>query len=220
MWRMDKYLRKLDVSRRWRRRWRAPCCSPLHAGAPRPCCCPLPTDGSRHAHVPCKHSFRPLLAPFSALAKVVRPIVGCGPGADLTAQAPHPTTTTAPLQAALVVADRHQSLQITGNGDVLEPHDGVIAIGSGSPYALAAARALIDLPDMDALSVGEAGRTGAVLLVIEAQRDGGGAGVEREVGGAGGALGWGKGAVGTEPMSWEGALALLAGQPASGVTLT
>ncbi len=59
------------------------------------------------------------------------------------------------MQAALVVADRHQSLQITGNGDVLEPHDGVIAIGSGSPYALAAARALIDLPDMDALSVGE-----------------------------------------------------------------
>lgn len=34
-------------------------------------------------------------------------------------------------QAALVVADRNQSLQITGNGDVLEPHDGIIAIGSG-----------------------------------------------------------------------------------------
>ncbi|KAL4423950.1 hypothetical protein ABPG75_001251 [Micractinium tetrahymenae] len=59
------------------------------------------------------------------------------------------------LDAALVVADRHQSLQITGNGDVLEPHDGVIAIGSGSPYALAAARALIDLPDMDALAVAQ-----------------------------------------------------------------
>ncbi len=63
--------------------------------------------------------------------------------------------TPALLQAALIVADRHQSLQITGNGDVLEPHDGIIAIGSGSPYALAAARALIDLPGMDALSIGE-----------------------------------------------------------------
>ena len=54
-----------------------------------------------------------------------------------------------------MVADAHQSLQITGTGDVLEPHDGVIAIGSGSPYALAAARALIDLPGMDAVAVGE-----------------------------------------------------------------
>lgn len=63
------------------------------------------------------------------------------------------------------MADRHQSLQITGNGDVLEPHDGIIAIGSGSPYALAAARALIDLPGMDALSIGEpalCGQTGAI----------------------------------------------------------
>jgi len=46
-------------------------------------------------------------------------------------------------------------LQITGNGDVLEPHDGIISIGSGSPYALSAARALVDLPDMDALRIGE-----------------------------------------------------------------
>jgi ATP-dependent protease HslVU (ClpYQ) peptidase subunit len=61
------------------------------------------------------------------------------------------------MQAALIVADRHQSLQITGNGDVLEPHDGIIAIGSGSPYCLAAARALIDQPGMDALAIGKAG---------------------------------------------------------------
>ncbi len=54
------------------------------------------------------------------------------------------------MQAALVVADEHQSLQITGNGDVLEPHDGIIAIGSGSPFALAAARALIDQPELSA----------------------------------------------------------------------
>ncbi len=57
------------------------------------------------------------------------------------------------MQAALVVADKTQSLQITGNGDVVEPHDGILAIGSGSPYALAAARALIDVPGMDALSI-------------------------------------------------------------------
>jgi ATP-dependent HslUV protease subunit HslV len=57
------------------------------------------------------------------------------------------------LDAALVVADHNQSLQITGNGDVLEPHDGIIAIGSGSPYALAAARALIDQPNLDALAI-------------------------------------------------------------------
>lgn len=59
------------------------------------------------------------------------------------------------LDAALVVADKQQSLQITGNGDVLEPHDGIIAIGSGSPYALAAARALIDIPGMDARAIAQ-----------------------------------------------------------------
>lgn len=57
------------------------------------------------------------------------------------------------LDAALVVANKDQLLQVTGNGDVLEPHDGVISIGSGSPYALAAARALIDIPGMDAVAV-------------------------------------------------------------------
>ena len=56
-------------------------------------------------------------------------------------------------QAALIVADKEQSLQITGTGDVLEPHDGIIAIGSGSPYALAAARALVDVPGLDALTI-------------------------------------------------------------------
>ena len=46
----------------------------------------------------------------------------------------------------MVVADSKVSLSISGGGDVLEPHDGVLAIGSGSPYALAAARALVDSP--------------------------------------------------------------------------
>lgn len=48
------------------------------------------------------------------------------------------------LEAMLAVADRESSLIITGNGDVLEPEYGLIAIGSGGPYAQAAARALID----------------------------------------------------------------------------
>lgn len=48
------------------------------------------------------------------------------------------------LEALLAVADKEASLLITGNGDVLEPENGLIAIGSGGNYALAAARALLD----------------------------------------------------------------------------
>ena len=48
------------------------------------------------------------------------------------------------LEAMLAVADRETSLIITGNGDVLEPENGLIAIGSGGPYAQAAAKALLD----------------------------------------------------------------------------
>ncbi|MCL4764154.1 MAG: ATP-dependent protease subunit HslV [Burkholderiales bacterium] len=48
------------------------------------------------------------------------------------------------LEAMLAVADRSASLIVTGNGDVLEPEQGVVAIGSGGPYAQAAARALLD----------------------------------------------------------------------------
>ena len=48
------------------------------------------------------------------------------------------------LEAMMLVADKSVSLAITGNGDVLEPEHGVMAIGSGGNYALAAARALID----------------------------------------------------------------------------
>ncbi len=53
------------------------------------------------------------------------------------------------LEAMMLVADKNVSLALTGNGDVLEPEDGVMAIGSGGNYALAAARALID-SDKDA----------------------------------------------------------------------
>jgi len=48
------------------------------------------------------------------------------------------------LEAMMLVADKNVTLALTGNGDVLEPEEGVMAIGSGGNYALAAARALID----------------------------------------------------------------------------
>jgi ATP-dependent HslUV protease, peptidase subunit HslV len=53
------------------------------------------------------------------------------------------------LEAMLAVADRESSLIITGNGDVLEPEAGIVAIGSGGPYAQAAARALLDNTDLE-----------------------------------------------------------------------
>ena len=53
------------------------------------------------------------------------------------------------LEAMMLVADKNVSLALTGNGDVLEPEHGVMAIGSGGNYALAAARALMDT-DKDA----------------------------------------------------------------------
>jgi ATP-dependent HslUV protease, peptidase subunit HslV len=57
------------------------------------------------------------------------------------------------LEAMLAVADREASLIITGNGDVLEPEKGIIAIGSGGAYAQAAARALLDNTEMTAAEV-------------------------------------------------------------------
>ena len=57
------------------------------------------------------------------------------------------------LEAMMIVADGSTSLVLTGTGDVLEPDDGVIGIGSGGNYALAAARALIDHDDMDAEAI-------------------------------------------------------------------
>ena len=57
------------------------------------------------------------------------------------------------LEAMMAVADRDRSFTLTGNGDVLEPDDGVIAIGSGGNYALAAARALVEMPELSAEDV-------------------------------------------------------------------
>ena len=59
------------------------------------------------------------------------------------------------LEALLIVADKESSLIISGNGDVLEPDDGIIAIGSGGGYALAAARALVGNSNLSAKEVAE-----------------------------------------------------------------
>jgi ATP-dependent HslUV protease subunit HslV len=57
------------------------------------------------------------------------------------------------LEALLIVADKENSFLISGTGDVVEPDDGIIAIGSGGSFALAAARALIKFTDMSAKEV-------------------------------------------------------------------
>ncbi|EGK70715.1 MAG: ATP-dependent protease subunit HslV [Methyloversatilis sp.] len=57
------------------------------------------------------------------------------------------------LEAMLAVADRESSLIITGNGDVLEPEGGIVAIGSGGAYAQSAARALVENTDLPANEV-------------------------------------------------------------------
>ncbi|HBW84716.1 MAG TPA: HslU--HslV peptidase proteolytic subunit [Gammaproteobacteria bacterium] len=61
------------------------------------------------------------------------------------------------LEALLVVADRETSLILTGNGDVIEPEDAIMAIGSGGSYALAAARALLRNTELDAREIVEKG---------------------------------------------------------------
>lgn len=59
------------------------------------------------------------------------------------------------LEALLAVADHEASLILTGTGDVIEPEQGLIAIGSGGPYAQAAARALLDNTELDARTIVE-----------------------------------------------------------------
>jgi len=57
------------------------------------------------------------------------------------------------LEALMIVADKDSSFLISGTGDVIEPDDGIIAIGSGGPYALAAARALLKHTDLSAKDI-------------------------------------------------------------------
>lgn len=63
------------------------------------------------------------------------------------------------LEALLAVADKDASLIITGNGDVIQPEDDLIAIGSGGPFAQSAARALLENTSLDARAIVEKGLT-------------------------------------------------------------
>ncbi|GAA6166892.1 ATP-dependent protease subunit HslV [Sessilibacter corallicola] len=63
------------------------------------------------------------------------------------------------LEALLAVADKDASLVITGNGDVIQPENDLIAIGSGGPFAQSAARALLDNTDMAAIDIVKQGLT-------------------------------------------------------------
>ena len=59
------------------------------------------------------------------------------------------------LEAMLIVLDKSSTFLLSGTGDLIEPDDGVVAIGSGGPYALAAARALVANTELDARTIAE-----------------------------------------------------------------
>ena len=70
------------------------------------------------------------------------------------------------LEALLVVADRESSLIITGNGDVIEPEDSLMAIGSGGPFAQSAAKALLQNTDLSAPDIVEKSLTIAADVCV------------------------------------------------------
>ena len=75
------------------------------------------------------------------------------------------------LEALLVVADTSTSLIISGNGDVIEPEHALMAIGSGGPYAQAAARALFENTDLDARTITEKSLTIAAEICVYTNRN-------------------------------------------------
>ena len=70
------------------------------------------------------------------------------------------------LEALLVVADKQSSLIITGNGDVIEPEDSLMAIGSGGPFAQSAAKALLQNTDLSAREIVEKSLTIAADVCV------------------------------------------------------
>ena len=71
------------------------------------------------------------------------------------------------LEALLVIADRESSLVVSGNGDVIEPEDGICAIGSGGNFALAAARVLVKhAADMPARAIAEESMRAAAAICV------------------------------------------------------
>ncbi len=75
------------------------------------------------------------------------------------------------LEALLAVADVSASLIISGNGDVVEPEHGLMAIGSGGPYAQAAARALLENTELDARTIVEKGLAIAAEICVYTNRN-------------------------------------------------
>ncbi len=84
------------------------------------------------------------------------------------------------LEALLLIGDAEHVLVVSGNGDVIEPDDGILAIGAGGPYALAAARALARDSDLDARTIVERGLliaaeiciyTNAEVTILELEND-------------------------------------------------
>ncbi len=75
------------------------------------------------------------------------------------------------LEALLVVADKSDSLIISGTGDVIEPENGLMAIGSGGSYAKAAASALLDATELDARTIVEKALTVAADICIYTNRN-------------------------------------------------
>jgi len=59
------------------------------------------------------------------------------------------------LEAMLIVADKQSTFLLSGTGDLIEPDDGIVAVGSGGPFALAAARALVKHSQLDARQIAE-----------------------------------------------------------------
>jgi len=70
------------------------------------------------------------------------------------------------LEALLVIADRESSLVVSGTGDVIEPEDGLCAIGSGGNFALAAARVLVKHSPLDARQLAEEGLRAAAEICV------------------------------------------------------
>jgi ATP-dependent HslUV protease subunit HslV len=70
------------------------------------------------------------------------------------------------LEAMLVVLDKTSTFLLSGNGDLIEPDDGIVAIGSGGPFALAAAKALAHNTDLDARAIAEKSMTIAAEICI------------------------------------------------------
>jgi ATP-dependent HslUV protease subunit HslV len=75
------------------------------------------------------------------------------------------------LEALMIVADPERSFVLSGNGDVIEPENGIAAIGSGGPYAQAAARALTDHTDFDARRIAEESMKIAADICIYTNRE-------------------------------------------------